>query len=416
MFTDKFIRNLKPESAKYYRREGEGFTVRVMPSGIKTWLFIYLFDGKRREMNLGSYPDVSLATAREKHAAAKKLLNNGIDPGAVKREAKIERERTPFVADLVREYINRYAKVHNRSWREIERALNAAIVPAWGKRKITDIKRRDLVVILDGIVDRGAPVMANRMLAYTRKLFSYAVKRDILEVNPFMGMERPAREKARERSLSAAEIKTFWENLDGTTMGDGVCRALKLILVTAQRPGEVIGMHRREIEGNWWSIPAERSKNGQAHRVFLTPLALELIGDKDGYIFESPTFPGIDAAGNPLPAKPYEVRTMASGIKANLPHTPESTVEDRLGIAHFTPHDLRRTAATGMAEMGIRGDILDRVQNHITREKQGVGHVYNRYSYDREKQQAMEAWERRLKSITTGGGVAMVLPMIRKSG
>lgn len=175
-------------------------------------------------------------------------------------------------------------------------------------------------------------------------------------------------------------------------------------------------MHRREIEGNWWSIPAERSKNGQAHRVFLTPLALELIGDKDGYIFESPTFPGIDAAGNPLPPKPYEVRTMASGIKANLPHTPESTVEDRLGIAHFTPHDLRRTAATGMAEMGIRGDILDRVQNHITREKQGGGHVYNRYSYDREKQQAMEAWERRLKSITTGGGSAKVLPMIRKPG
>lgn len=417
-FTDKFIKNLKTDSKEYWKREGQGFCVRVYPSGEKAWYYVYTFEGRKRFMRLGDggYPDVSLATAREKFDVAKVKVKNGIDPLAEQDSARIERSRVPLVADFVREYINRHAKEHNRSWKEIERALKMSIVPAWGNRKISDIKRRDLVFILDEIVDRGAPVMANRVLAYTRKLFSYAVKRDVLEANPFLGMDRPAREKARERTLSAQEIKTFWENLERTTMGDGVCRALKLILVTAQRPGEVIGMHRREIEGNWWSIPAERSKNRQAHRVFLTPLALELIGDKDGYIFESPTFRGNDAAGNPLPPKPYEVRTMTSGIKANLPHTPESTVEDRLGVPHFTPHDLRRTAATGMAEMGIPGDILDRVQNHVTREKQGVGHVYNRYSYDREKQQAMEAWERRLKSITTGGDSAKVLSMIRKIG
>src|SRR6266702_6510790 len=151
MFTDKFIKGLKPESTKYYRREGEGFTIRVMPSGAKTWLLIYSFDGKRRELNLGSYPYVTLASAREKHAAAKKLLNNGTDPGAVEREAKTARERTPFVADFVSEYIENHAKKHNKGWKEIERALNAAIVPKWGNRKITDIKRRDLVVLLDEI-------------------------------------------------------------------------------------------------------------------------------------------------------------------------------------------------------------------------------------------------------------------------
>ncbi|WP_236026738.1 tyrosine-type recombinase/integrase [Geomonas diazotrophica] len=405
MFTDKLIKGLKPGPAKYYRREGEGFTIRVMPTGAKTWLFIYTFDAKRRELNLGSYPDVSLATARERHAAAKKLLNNGADPGAVDREAKIERTRTPFIADFVDEYVNRYAKEHNRSWREIERALKAEIVPKWGKRKIIDIKRRDLVVILDEIADRGAPVMANRVLAYTRKMFSYAVKRDVLEANPFMGMERPAKEVGRERALSVTEIKKLWENLETAKMSYSIRRALKLILVTAQRPGEVVGMHRWEIEGNWWTIPAERSKNKQAHRVFLTPLALELIGDKEGHIFESPTASG----------KSYEVRTMTHDIKANLPHTPGSKVEDRLKIAHFTPHDLRRTAATCMAEMGIPGDILDRVQNHIAKQKQGVGHIHNRYSYDKEKQQALEAWERKLNSIITGSADAKVLPMSRKA-
>jgi len=92
---------------------------------------------------------------------------------------------------------------------------------------------------------------------------------------------------------------------------------------------------------------------------------------------------------------------MTRDIKANLPHTSESKVVDRLKISHFTPHDLRRTAATRWAEMEVSGDMIDRLQNHITKQKQGVGHVYNRYSYAREKQQALETWERKLKSIIT---------------
>ncbi|GFO68687.1 integrase [Geomonas limicola] len=412
-FTDKYIMNLKPDIKEYWVREGQGFCIRVYTSGEKAWYYIYTFEGRKRFMRLGDggYPEVSLATAREKFDIAKVKVKNGIDPLAEQDAAKLERSRTPFVADFVQEYINRYAKEHNRGWKEIERALRAEIVPRWGKRKITDIKRRDLLIITDEIKDRGAPVMANRVHAYTRKMFSYAVKRDVLEANPFMGMDRPAAEKSRERALSAPEIKTLWENLEKARMSDNIRRALKLILVTAQRPGEVIAMHRDEIEGSWWTIPAERSKNKQAHRVFLTPLALQLIGTKDGYIFESPADPGRDAAGSPLPAKPYEVRTMTHCIKENLPHTPESKVEDRLKIAHFTPHDLRRTAATCMAEAGTPGDILDRVQNHVTKQKQGVGHIYNRYSYDKEKQQALETWERKLNSILVGTTGGKIIPI-----
>lgn len=393
-FTDKFIMGLKPDTKEYWVREGQGFCIRVFASGEKAWYYIYTFDGRKRFMRLGNggYPDVSLATAREKFEIAKVKVKNGIDPLSEQDQAKIERDRTPFVADFVTEYVNRYAKEHNRGWKEIERALKAEVVPKWGKRKITDIKRRDLVLILDEIAERGAPVMANRVLAYTRKMFSFAVQRDVLEVNPFMGMLRPAKETGRERVLSSAEIRMLWANLETAKMSDTVRRVLKLILVTAQRPGEVVGMHRDEIEGNWWTIPAARSKNKQAHRIYLTPLALELIGDKDGFVFQSPANPN----------KAYEVQTITHSIKDNLPHRPESKVEDRLQVGHFTPHDLRRTAATCMAEMGVAGDIIDRVQNHITRQKQGVGHIYNRYSYDREKQEALEAWERKLRSIVTG--------------
>lgn len=388
-FTDMYLKKLTAPSKKTYIRESEGFTLRVMPSGAKTFIFIYTFDGKRKEMNLGSYPNISLADARIKHGDAIKLLSKGKDPAAQERDAKDERRRTPFIADFVDEFVTRYAKEHNRGWQEIERALKAEIVPRWGKRKITDIKRRDLVLALDEIKERGAPVMANRVLAYTRKMFSWAVERAVLEINPFLMMSRPTKEITRERALNEAEIKTFWNNLDDCKMSDCIKRALKLILVTGQRPGEIIAMHRNEINGDWWEIPAERSKNLQAHRVFITQLAKQLIGEGSGYIFKSPA----------NPEKSYEVRTMTHDIKANLPHTPKSKVVDRIKIPHFTPHDLRRTAATRWAEMGVSGDLIDRLQNHITKQKQGVGHIYNRYSYDKEKQMSLEQWERKLLLI-----------------
>lgn len=407
-FTDAFIRNVQPSGKVTDIRESgsNGFGIRVLPNGTKKFFYVYSIDGKRRFLNLGIYKDVyhkegiTLAEANKRLVKAKSKVSDGIDPLLEKDKERAERLRTPFVADFVDEYIIRHAKEHNRGWKEIERALKSEIVPKWGKRKISDIKRRDLVLILDEIKDR-APVMANRVLAYTRKMFSWAVSRDVIEVNPFMGMNKPAKEDSRARVLSEAEIKTLWHCLGNAKMSDVTKRVLKLILVTGQRPGEVIGMHRTEIDGDWWEIPADRSKNKVAHRVYLTGLAKQLIGDAKGYIFESPVNPD----------KPYEVRTLTHAIKGNLPHTPKSKVEDRLKIPHFIPHDLRRTAATRWAEMGIAGEMIDRLQNHITKQKQGVGHIYNRYSYDKEKQAALEAWERKLLSITAETP-SNVMPMI----
>lgn len=417
-FTDSIIRNLKTDKRMEDITEGEGFGVRIYGTGGKIFYFIYKFDGKRRFFNLGAYdpkfetvgPDGkkigSLAYHRQKYIEARNKLHKGIDPLLEKDTAKAERKRTPFVSDFVDEFIEKYAKEHNRGWKEIERALKSEIVPRWGKRKLTDIKRRDLVLVLDEIAERGSPVMANRVMAYTRKMFSWAVsERAVLELNPFLMMSRPNKETTRERALSETEIKKFWNNLDDCKMSDQIKRALKLILLLGQRPGEIIGMHRSELDGDWWEIPAARSKNKQSHRVYLTRTAKQLIGDAEGYIFESPANPG----------QPYEVRTMTHDIKKNLPHTPESKAVDILKIKHFTPHDIRRTAATRWAEMGVSGDMIDRLQNHTTKEKQGVGHIYNRYSYAKEKQAALEQWERKLLSIVTGSDSAKVIPITRKA-
>ena len=401
-FTDAEVRNMKTEKRLQDNLEGDGFGVRVYASGTKMFYYAYSCDGKRRFLNLGEYGTITLSEARKRHTAAKCKLDQGIDPLFEKDVAKKERELTPFVADFVDEYI-KYAKEHNRGWQEIERALKANIVPRWGKQKITDIKRRDLALILDDIKKRGAPVMANRVLAYTRKMFSYAInERGIVMLIPFLMMKQPNKETPCERVLDENEIKIFWNNLDSCNMGEPLKRALKLILTTGQRPGEVIGLHRNEIEGDWWEIPASRSKNKLPHRVFLTATAKGLIGEAKGYIFESPVFPADPKAKPPDPGKPYGERTLTCGIKDNLPHTPESTVVDRLRIPRFTPHDLRRTAATQWAELGITDDMIDRLQNHITKRKQSVGHIYNRYSYAKEKQMTMEQWERKLLSLISG--------------
>lgn len=409
-FTDLFIKNMKPGERKYYRREAGGFTVRVMPSGVKTWLFIYTFDGKRKEMNLGLYcdgdgkPGVSLADAREKFNDATKLLKNGIDPGALERQQQEEHRLAPTVADLCDEYIKHWAKPRKKSWENDKRSLNKDVIPTWGKIKTKDIRKRDIVLLLEDVVKRGSPVAANRLRALLHKMFTFAVDRDIIEANPCAGVKPLSPEKPKERVLSEEEIKTLWGNLDSPDliMTPEIKHSLKLILTTGQRPGEVAGIHRREINDRWWTIPAERSKNGKAHRVYLTDMALKIIGDNKGFIFPSPRgeLDRSIAAGALHCALRRNIKGEEYRRKgAKRTYKPKPEDPNRLGLDDFTPHDLRRTVATRMAELGIMEEIIDRMLNHSRR---GVIRVYNHYAYDKEIQGALEAWERKLKGIITG--------------
>ncbi len=406
-FTDKFIKSLLPEPAKYYKREANGFAVKVWPSGVKTWVFIYTFDGKRKEMKLGEYPAVTLADARTGYSAAYELHKNGVDPGDVDRQQKVERRLTPTVAELVTEYIERHAKVKKRSWAKDEAILNRDVIPAWGKRKAKEITKRDVNLVLEGIVDRGAPIMANNCFAVIRKMFNYAVEKDILQSTPCAGVKMPSEKKARERVLTESEIKTFWDNLPGCAITPDLQRALKLILLTGQRPGEVSGMHIDEINGSWWTIPVERSKNKRAHRVHLTATALELIGDTTGkgYIFPTP-HKGVERSIGDTALAVTVGRNLKFPMTDDKGQTlytkdgKQATV-NRIGVDQFTPHDLRRTAATVMSQLGEHYEVIDAILNHA---KKGIIATYNLNRYDREKQQALESWERKLTAIITGKG------------
>jgi integrase len=377
----------------------------VWPSGVKTWVYIYTFESKRKEMRLGEYPAMKLADARTKYNEAYELHKNGRDPGAEERQQKEERRLADTIEDLVKEYIKKHAKVNKRSWKNDERLLNKEVVPIWGDRKAEDIRKRDVALLLESIVERGSPAMSNQTLKIVRKMFNFAVERDILQHTPCTGVKALAPNNSRERTLNEAEIKALWENLDAGIISDEIKRALKLILVTAQRPGEVIGMRVAEIDKRWWTIPSERAKNGRAHRVYLTNLAVSLIGDTKGkdFLFPCPHKKKI---------KQIEAHAVGVAVRRNLawPVTDKNgkplfdadgnpVTENKLGIEQFTPHDLRRTAATFLAKMGNMDEVIDAVLNHA---KQGVIKVYNQYRYDTEKQKVLETWERKLNSIISG--------------
>lgn len=433
-FTDIMIRKLKPEAKEYRRSEGNGFTIRVMPSGVKTWLYLYTIDEKRRCKNLGQYSDVPLEEAREKFDEAKRMVKKGIDPLTVEDQKKDELRKAPTVAMLIEEYIEKHAKPTKRGWAEDKRILEHDALPTWGKRKAHDITKRDVVLLLESIIERGSPGSANNNFKIIRKMFRFAVQRDIIEHSPCDGVVMPAPLNRGDRVLSEAEIKTFWNSLDTCHVSGDIKRALRLILLTGQRPGEVIGMNTSELDGRWWTIPAERSKNKRSHRVYLTDTALKLIGQLEilnpetkemepkGYIFPSPRT-NKDADGNLLPVKPIEVSAIAhvirrnSAVSVNVDGKPvfdkEGTpvIVNKIGVTDFTPHDLRRTAATFMSQIGFMDEVIDAVLNHT---KQGIIRTYNLNRYDKEKQQALEAWERKLNSIITGKE-SKIIPMKRKA-
>lgn len=442
-FTDKYIMSLKPADKEYWIREGMGFAIRVLPSGERVWYYIYTFDSRKRFMRLkdGGYPDVSLADAREAFDIAKVKVKNGIDPLAEKQEAKEERRSALTVAELIVEYINKHAKPTKRSWVEDERILNKDALVEWGKRKAVDIKKRDVVLLLERIVERGSPGSANNNFKIIRKMFRFAVQRDIIEHSPCDGVVMPAPLNRGNRVLSENEIKMLWSNIDSCPISYDIKRVIKLILVTGQRPGEVVGAHSSEIDGRWWTIPAERSKNKKAHRVFLTDTANDLIGPlkvhdsasnelkPKGYIFSCPQVaknqpktkkdqPKVkkDKPMGRLSISQAIMRSKAVKVKVNgkqvFNNEGKPVTENKIGVDGFTPQDLRRTAATFMSKIGFMDEIIDAVLNHT---KQGIIRTYNLNRYDKEKQQTLEAWERKLNSIIEGKEIGEIIPISSKA-
>ncbi len=430
IFTDLFIKNLKPEDNEYTRREAGGFGVRVYPTGRKTFFFLYRVDGVRRFSNLGEYHDkrkgdargdkVSLQEARELYETERLSVRDlkrgragGVDPVEERkrqqsqRKSEAEEQRiSSTMAEFAKVYVEKWAKPNKRSWQSDERILQADIIPRWGYIKLKEIKRKDVRSLLEEVGGR-APVMANRIRVLLSKVFNFALERELIEINPCTGVKDVAKEKARDRILDEAEIQALWKALDDpVSLGASlvVAAVLKFVLITGQRPGEVSGLPSQEIDGEWWTLPAARAKNKTEHRIYLPAIARQMIPEGERYVFSSP-----------LKVQPVTGCSVSGLVRRALvqikpgPSNPAPAIYQRdadtgrvtLNMPQWTPHDLRRTMATKLSEMGFGDETIDAVLNH---KKRGIVATYNRNRYDREKQEAMEAWERRLLEIVADKG------------
>jgi integrase len=385
--TDLMIRKLAPKNKRYEVSDGKGLAIRVMPTGAKSWIFRYNFEGVPRRMTLGGYPGVTLAQAREKHGAAMIDIQNGIDPGQQLQLAKAKRKAAPTFKDLLDEYWE-LELGKTPTGKERRRLVTKDAIPVWGKRKVVDITRRDAVLLLDNVRKR-APITANRLQGVLVRMFYFASERGIIEHSPLTGMRRQ-KEEPRSRVLSNDEINKLWTALDLENKDIDIYRvtklALKMILLTGQRPGEIAGMKWSEIDddNNTWTIPANRRKNSETQLVPLCNMALDVIEQARAYssdgdhVFRS----------SHKPDKPISRQAMAKAINR---HWSEMEIEEA-----FTPHDLRRTLRTRLTEIGVKDIVAEKVLGH---KLQGIIAVYNQYSYDSEKRQALIRWEHRLSEL-----------------
>jgi integrase len=299
------------------------------------------------------------------------------------------------VATLAASYLNKHVRPHLRSARQIERRLNKNVLPLIGSVRLADLHRRDVNRALDAIISRKRPVEANRVFADMRAMLRWALARGDLDRDPMAGMAAPSPTRSRDRVLSEAELAQFWAALPAALPKSiDAQRILQLCLITAQRVGEVAGLDRSELDlaSKTWTIPGRRAKNGHAHTNPLSELAIAIIED----VLR-------DAGNHP---RLFDVPAVAVARWVGR-------AQRQFGISpSWTPHDLRRSAITHMAELGTPPVVLGHVANHRSVTKAGVTlAVYSRYTYAKETRQALNAWADRLAAIIGGAPAAKIIAM-----
>lgn len=399
------VPTLEQRQRDYWDETLRGFGVRVSYGGKRAFVVRYRVNRRLRRLTLGPYPGLSLADARRKAREVLGDVARGDDPA----QDKQERRDAETFGGLAKSYLEVAEKRH-RSWKEEQRIIDKDLLPELGFRLLVDIRRRDVRELVEAIArKRKAPVMANRTLGVLSRMFNFALDREWIEASPAARIPEPGEERSRERVLGDDELRELWVSLDSLAkmvepadededaqdhgekkprITPATAQAFQVQLLTAQRPGEVRSMRWLDVdlESRWWSIPATVAKNGQAHRVPLTKGVVEILKTRresasEGAIFVFENRPGSGSVAH-------------RGKKA-------ASVLCRSLTFEFRAHDLRRTAATRMAEAGIPRDHIAKVLNHVEGGPAAT-RVYDRYNYDAEKREALDRWARGLAAIIEG--------------
>ena len=406
------VRALRPGAKPIDVRDGlaRGLILTVLPSGKKTWSVRYRRDGRQRRLILGDFPGLSLAKARDAAEDARTKIRDGDDPAAELQA----RRRAPVdsFSKLSDAYLERVsdpkAREFKRSHEQDKRSLNVDVLPKWHDQSVKSISRDDVRALIDGIAKRGSGVMANqRPRARTSDVQLRARRGGGLDRRQSGGASRSEAARCsanacspRTKSGSSGACSRICQRrrtgrrLAGrANVGARTTRCApsarrsprfrRIRLLTAQRGGEVALMKWADVdlETGWWTIPGADTKNGREHRIWLSADALAIVKAQASDDRETAyVFAGHD--GEPATHRAKK----ASAALAKV-----------LGF-DFRGHDLRRTAATKMAAIGVARADIAKVLNHVEAEPRAT-RVYDRYNYDREKQTALETWARELARV-----------------
>jgi len=370
-FTDSNVDGLVPEARKYDVRDRggrgsiPGLLVRVEGSGTKTFYFRYTFNGKVKWFRIG----VTAMRVEAARLMAREMIGDvarGRDPQA---ERAANRGGLTF-AQLQRRHLEEHAKLRNKRWQQPDYLLRKYVLPQWASLRATEIKRAQ-VKALFGQLSVDTPALANQVKAAISAVFKFGVDEEVVADNPCKGVkDNPT--NSRERVLSASEVALFWAACD--QINPVKAAALKTVLLTAQRPGEVIHMRREHVRDGWWSMPGEPqqgwpgTKNSMGHRVWLSARVRETMGELPrtaGFVFA-------DERGKAFRVLHDAMREISAICEFDPP---------------VTPHDLRRTAGTTITGRGHGRDAMDRILNH---RKKGVTDVYDRHDYAEADKRIME--------------------------
>jgi integrase len=392
----------------FFDDEVPGFGLRIRAGGKRTWIVQYRVGKLQRRITLGSVntmdPDKARKAARERLAQ----VTLGGDPQRDRLDARTTAAVT--LGSLVDTYLQfKEAAVRESTHTEIERYLNGH----WKnlhKVPIHEVKRRNIAVRLTEIAQESGPVAAARARVAISGMFAWAVREGIIDANPVIGTNKPPEPQSRDRILTDTELAEVWTACQDNDYG----RIVKLAMLTGARREEIGGLRREEVDAARaeLNLPPDRTKNKRPHTIPLAPLALSIVkstplrGGRD-HLFGEGTgaFSGWSKSKAALDRRILKARQAA----AKNAHKPDRDVKP---MPDWRFHDLRRTVATRMADLGIQPHVIEAVLNHISGSKAGVAGVYNRSLYAAEKHAALTVWAEHIMAVAEGRA-PKVIPLLR---
>lgn len=378
------VRNLETSKTRieYNDTLKKGLGLRVTNTGFKSFIYRYRINGKQKKYTIGRYPDISLAQARSISDDLYVKIKQGEDIQKVK--VKNRHQNLVTVKDLAERFKKEYLSSLKMSTAEdYQRRIDNHILPALGKLELKNIERHEIITFLKKIASK-TPIQSNRVRAVLSSMFSFGVNMALCDDNPVRLIKPLAKENTRDRVYTEDELKIIWKAFENEVQP--FHQVFKVLLLTGQRLGETRKMKWADIDNGVWTIPAEDTKAKRKNIVPLAPAVLELLeemkkinGDRE-YVFQSPA----RKKDMPISHLQYAARRVAK-------HT---------GISDFRIHDLRRTAATYMAQLGIERTVLGKILNHKTLSGDSkVTAIYDRHDYKNEKTEALEKWSIKLGAI-----------------